>query len=511
MNTGYISRRRLLKAMGSVAVLGSLNSQLRASTHNVAQFRENLAQIDTGALKQKHVVIIGGGIAGLTAAYELQKAGVRYTVLEASNRVGGRVESVRHGDEIVENDSTQACTFDRGSHLYFNTGPGRISQNHKTVLSYCRELSVPVELIANENPGAFNRTESAFGDTNFRIRNLQASMRGGIAEMLAKSILKGEHQDTVSEAEIPLYLGMLTQFGGLDSEFKFKSSTRVGRQAGSGIVSPEVSEDAVRLSQIVKMDFFSQFKLHLGEYLDQQSSMMQPVGGMDKLVMAFYASVKHNVKTNAVVESIKRSGQGSEVTFAHSGEKQTLAADKVIIAIPAKLAAGIENDFSSNVQASLSQHQMSKATKVAFQSERFWERENGIYGGISYTSDDITLLWYPSNNLGSPQGVLVGGYNLGIFPTDTFGDLSVADRIKLAIEQGEKIHPQYRDRVSNGISRSWAKTPFIGGGWSVVPPDPILFEADGPFVFAGDCFSYMAGWMEGAIGSTHNALAKLVV
>src|SRR5262245_50005685 len=71
------------------------------------------------------VVVLGAGIAGLTTAYELSKAGYVCTVLEARNRPGGRNWTIRSGDTVEEIDSTQQCTFDAGDHMYFNAGPAR--------------------------------------------------------------------------------------------------------------------------------------------------------------------------------------------------------------------------------------------------------------------------------------------------------------------------------------------------------------------------------------------------
>ena len=87
------------------------------------------------------VVILGAGVAGLSAAYELGKAGYDCTVLEARDRVGGRNWSIRRGTRIEMNDGTrQVCEFD--PEMYLNSGPARIPSAHQAVLGYCRELGV---------------------------------------------------------------------------------------------------------------------------------------------------------------------------------------------------------------------------------------------------------------------------------------------------------------------------------------------------------------------------------
>src|SRR5579862_1989423 len=71
------------------------------------------------------VIILGAGIAGLAAAYEMRRAGFDCTVLEARDRPGGRNWTLRRGSKLVLNDGTaQTCTFDEGN--YFNCGPARL-------------------------------------------------------------------------------------------------------------------------------------------------------------------------------------------------------------------------------------------------------------------------------------------------------------------------------------------------------------------------------------------------
>src|SRR4051812_35778739 len=73
----------------------------------------------TGSGADRRIIILGAGIAGLCAAYELSKIGYDCQILEARTRVGGRVRTIRGGDTETEIDGqSQACGFDAGE--YFN-------------------------------------------------------------------------------------------------------------------------------------------------------------------------------------------------------------------------------------------------------------------------------------------------------------------------------------------------------------------------------------------------------
>ena len=131
------------------------------------------------------VIILGAGIAGLVSAYEMQRAGFDCTVLEARERPGGRNWSLRGGDTVAEAGFTQHVTWDRDEHLYFNPGPARIPYHHDAILSYCRTLGVPLEVMCNDNRAALMQDDRAFGGAPQLNRRVVNDARGYVAEMRA--------------------------------------------------------------------------------------------------------------------------------------------------------------------------------------------------------------------------------------------------------------------------------------------------------------------------------------
>ncbi|HUR32497.1 MAG TPA: FAD-dependent oxidoreductase, partial [Vicinamibacterales bacterium] len=110
----------------------------------------------SGKPRNARVIILGAGVSGMTAGYELSKLGYDVKILEARDRVGGVNWSVRKGathTELGPGGETQVCSFDEG--LYVNAGPWRIPHWHEGVLGYCKELGVPLEMFVNEAEASY--------------------------------------------------------------------------------------------------------------------------------------------------------------------------------------------------------------------------------------------------------------------------------------------------------------------------------------------------------------------
>src|SRR3981081_3376523 len=136
------------------------------------------------------VAILGGGIAGLVAAYEMGKAAFQCNVLEARERPGGRVWTVRNGSTVESIDGLkQTAKYAAGN--YFNTGAARIPSIHKTILGYCKDLGVPLEVEINTSRSTLLVNDKVFGGKPVEQRQVVTDTRGHVSEILAKCLRQG--------------------------------------------------------------------------------------------------------------------------------------------------------------------------------------------------------------------------------------------------------------------------------------------------------------------------------
>ena len=179
------SRRDLLSLIGTVA--GSAAMYHAMMSLGLAADSAYTGPIKlSGDVRGASVLILGAGLAGMTAALELRNAGYKVQVLEFNRRPGGRNWTLRGGDTFTElGGQKQTCEFEDG--LYFNPGPWRIPYHHRAILDYCKRLNVALEPFVQLNHNAFLHAPSAFGGKPQRIREIKADFQGEVAELLAKA------------------------------------------------------------------------------------------------------------------------------------------------------------------------------------------------------------------------------------------------------------------------------------------------------------------------------------
>jgi len=486
--------------------------------------------------KGTRVVILGGGIAGLVAAYELGKAGWSCTILEARQRPGGRNWSIRNGTEVDFTDGTrQTCSFEEGH--YFNAGPARLPSTHHTMLGYCHELGVALEVEVNSSRSALMQADKLNGGVAVPERRVFNDTRGHISELLAKCMRKGALDEEFTADDRERMIAFLVQYGDLNPDLLFRGTDRSGfKIPPSAELAEPVVNDPLAMRELLDADLL--FGMLVEETIDWQPTMFQPVGGMDRIPMAFAQRLDSVIRYDAAVTRIRQSDTGVAVTYrSGSGSEETMAADYCICAIPLTLARTLDADFGPQMRAILDKVEYDCAYKVAWEAPRFWETEANIYGGISYLQQMVDLVWYPSARLFSEKGILIGGYSMEFrpgsppladilataplaFKTTTangyaFGHLpNMQAKLETSRRSIELLHPGHGKELTKPIYISWGQIPWnlgswISFNWSDQAALATLQAPDRRIYFAGDHTSHIVGWQEGAALSAHRVIRQL--
>ena len=455
----------------------------------------------------KSIVILGAGIAGLVSAYELKRAGYAVTVLEARDRIGGRAWSIRDGDRIVQvGRPDQIAAFSPG--LYFNAGPARLPSTHRVILGYARRFGVQLQPFVNANRNA----RWDFGGQVHEERRMVEDLLGQMSELLAKAIDQHALDQFASRDELGLLRRLLPANAKYVPQGQSGYSQEPGGYARAGVPLPALALRELLPNPSIGLPYFFE---HIA---DMQPTMLQPVGGMDRIAHAIYAYVKPAVRLNSPVTAIRRAGNRARIE--HGPGKQVTEADFCVCTLGANLLAKIPNDFSTAKQAALKGVPYLPSVKVAFEAPRFWETNDNIFGGLSWTDRANENVIYPSHDFGSPRAVLVAAYAAGWTNPDNpqkFSGYSNEERLRICRQSIEALHPGRSRLLTRGVSVGWGLVPYSEGVGARWPADSNpgatrgeryaeLLRPEGPIVFAGEHLSYQGLWQEGAALSAHEAL-----
>jgi monoamine oxidase len=508
-----LTRRSFLERLGAVGGASAvyLGMEALGLLHSPAA-AEPFA-LPPGSGRGRKVVVLGAGIAGLVSAYELGQAGWDVTVLEARERIGGRVWTIRGGDRVVQaGREDQHCSFDDG--LYFNAGAARIPHVHHTILGYARRLGVPLEVMVNSNRAA----KWDFGGRIYEDRQIRNGVKGRFAEMLSKAIDRHALDQELNAADREGLKGFLAFYGELNRSGAYTPAGQSGyvEMPGAYAQSGRPAE-ALDLAELMRNPGAG-LPLVFEEFFDQQAPMFQPVGGMDRIAEALYARVRPKVRLNAPVSAIRRRGEG--VRILHGPGEQAMDADYCICTLPLNLLARIPSDFSPAKRSAIGDVAYLPSSKVAFESPRFWEDE-GIYGGLGWTDQANENLLYPSGDWHGEKGVLVAAYVAGWTGErhlQEFMAMSHEQRFALCRSVIERMHPGKARLLAKPVTVNWALTPWSEGvgpvhrDWESAPRGgryAELLRPEGPIFFAGEHLSYVVFWQEGAALSAHEAMRLL--
>jgi monoamine oxidase len=499
-----------------------------------------------GEFKGIKVGIIGGGLSGMSAAFELRKLGFDITIFEMQEKhIGGRVYTYY---------------FDKNKKFYGELGAMRIPVSHETTWHYINLFNLKTRPFIGNNENAF------FYIRNKRVQN--DSKGKNVMEKIYPdfNLKKWERSKTWQEL---IGYGLNTYFSKINpslrreilqikknysDEIKYLGSLSI-RQT---LENTGLSEGAIELISSVAPLLGSFYKNSYFEYLQEEYSVdsanrYEIVGGASKLPFAFYQSLTcrkpkdyYNISENNLGRVFWRNGKTVTKIFNEEGNNKVILEykygrnreclkerfDFVICAIPFSSLRNLEiyPSFSAGKMQAIKELNYVSAQKTIFMCNRkFWEEgetKEKIFGGSSNTDLPIQTTWYPSHNGGSKsktnQGVLLASYNLSQ-DAIRIGNLSKKIRFQEVKEEVEMVHglrKGYLDSiVEDHKTIHWnTEKGFYGAFCYYMPGEQQLFaydsvkpEFDNKVYFAGEHTSLTHAWQQGALNSgmkAANAIAE---
>lgn len=506
-----VTRRKFIMAVSQVGGVAAAVLALQGMGLDPAFANEpaSVLNLKPDGGKGIKVVVLGAGMAGLAAAYELRRGGYDVTVLEGRDRPTGRAWTIRPGDKVEFTDgTTQLCNFDTGH--YLNPGPARIPSHHQTLLGYVRELNVPIEVEVNVSRSAFMWNKAANEGTPLQLRRVMNDTRGYVSELLAKSVNKNALDQELTGLDKEKFVSFLRQYGDLSPDLFYKGSARSGYKQYPGAHDvTAINNDPLTLKSLLDQDMWQQ--LLFEESMDQQATMFQPVGGIDAPGRALAKSLGKIVKLNSQVTEIRRNGTGVKIVYkdTKTGKAGIVEADYMISTIATHLLSRIPNDLPADIQSDIAKTSGGDGMKIGFESRRFWEQDYNIYGGISQSKDPRAAIWHQTGGFHTKRGITVfyGG-------APEFGKLPLDQQIAGGRAAIDGIYPGHGAELDKAILVQWSKVSWNEGTGAHFTAETAglydrLNKGEAPFFFAADYLSHVSGWQEGAIRSGHYAVSKI--
>lgn len=448
-------------------------------------FPQNAA---TRSSSGKRVVVLGAGMAGLVAGWELRKAGHDVTILEAQLHPGGRVHTIREG---------------LSDYLYAEAGAGRIPETHSVTMEWVDYFRLELE--------PFYPSDGA-----------------EVAVLKGKRV-KIPANGPLDMSQVPLNLTVDERKLGLGSLFAHYCS-EILRKEGDHI-REDWPPEIVRLEDITIADYLrqrgaSEDAIHymligfddnaaadyLKDFLNEHAPLNKIKGGNDQLPRAFAAELKDIIRYGCAVEHIERGESRVRISCRRAGTLDQLDADAVVCTIPYSVLRHIPvtPEWSPAKRKVIDSTYYGPCVRTTFQvSRRYWEDE-GMNG--FGTSDKNFEVWHPTYGKPGRRGLLQA-YNYERY-ADHLDQLGEADRIEQEIRDMEEVHPGLRTHLEGLVVKSWALDPWQRGAYTLYNVGQLEFYADicrpeGQIWFAGEHASPYPGWIQGALMSGIKAAKEI--
>ena len=446
----------------------------------------------------KKVIIIGAGLAGLSAAYELTQAGHDVTILEAQTRCGGRVQTLRE-------------PFSDG--LYAEAGAMNVFDSRSWTMKYIKLFDLTIDAVVPSTLASV---------LHVRGRRIEAKPGQVVECPLALTSV----EKTLARKELwEKYVGpTLKDIGDYsapgwppDSLKKYDQMTFFDFLRKQG-----ASEDAASLLGLGGIGGLgdgvrSVSALVLLREAANRAAMNQDYtirGGTDLLPRAFAAHLSGKIRYGAAVVRIEHDSKQVRIVCLQGGSQTTLTADRLICTLPFSVLRRLEISprFSGPKEQAIQQLLYTSVARGYLQTKKKFWLDEGLSGSANTDLGNMLVFDGAPNQPGT-RGILES-YMYGPQAREVTA-MKDGQRIASVLALVSKLYPNIRQNFEVGATKCWDEDEWARGGYAWYKPGqmtsllPHVARPEGRVHFAGEHASSLFGWMQGAFESGNRAAREV--